>query len=47
MPRASSRSRSLFRLKKSLRWAWVVPSFTWRQLSMMNRMMYARIHQAA
>jgi len=39
MPRARSFSRSLARLKKSLRWAWVVPSFTSRQFSMRKRMM--------
>ena len=47
MPMARSRARSLLRLKNSLRWAWVVPSFTRRQLFRTKRRMYARIHHAA
>ncbi len=47
MPRAESRCFSLLRLKKSLRWVCVVPTFTSRQLFKMNRRMYARIHHAA
>ena len=34
--RCTSFSRCLRRLKNSLRWAWVVPSFTRRQLLRMN-----------
>ena len=44
---AESFDFSLLRLKKSLRWACVVPSFTRRQLLRMNRRIYARIHHAA
>ena len=47
IPIAASFAFSLLRLKKSLRCACVVPSFTRRQLLRMNRRMYARIHHAA
>ena len=46
-PSSMSFCFSFLSLKKSLRWPWVVPIFTRRQLSMMNFRMYALIQNEA